>query len=638
MTKNFTIGIDLGTTYSCVGIWENDRPEIIANNYGDRTTPSCVIFTNDGQLIGEDVIDYLNIDPKNIISSVKRMMGKNFIDELLQSDIKRWPFKVIEKNNGKPYIQVNYKNEIKDFSPEEISAMILSKMKEIAEYYIGQEVTNAVITVPAFFNNAQREATKKAGEIAGLNILRIVNEPTAAAIAYSFDKLEPNDNINILVVDLGGGTFDVTLLNVNNKKFEVLASSGDTHLGGDDFDNRLVDYFVKEFQEKFKIDLTTNPKAMRRLKAKCESIKHKLSSSQKVKIYIDRLYDSIDFSSSITRSKFEEINMDLFKRIIKPFDDVIKDSGLKKSDIHKIVLVGGSCRIPKIQSLISEYFDRKDLSKNINSEEAVAQGATILSAYLSGINSDKINDIVLNEKIPFSLGVEVNEGIMYPLIESNTPIPTSKSKVFTTMRDNQTGICCKVYEGERLLTKGNNLLGEFKLTDITPSSHGKPKIKITFNIDENGILNASAMDISTGKYSKIKIDYNKEVLSTEKKEQIINDAEKYKEEDKIEILRIRTRYNLEMYASDLLTLLNDPNIKSKIRKSSFNNFEKKIKSTINWIKNHQNESQKEYKKIKLELKNIEHSIKSHQNESQNEYKNIILELKNMEQSTKSKIF
>lgn len=349
---------------------------------------------------------------------------------------------------------------------------------------------------------------------------------------------------------------------------------------------------------------------MRRLKAKCESIKHKLSSSQKGKIYIDRLYDSIDFNSSITRSKFEEINMDLFKRIIKPFDNVIKDSGLKKSDIHKIVLVGGSCRIPKIQSLISEYFDRKDLSKNINSEEAVAQGATILSAYLSGINSDKINDIVLNEKIPFSLGVEVNEGIMYPLIESNTPIPTSKSKVFTTMRDNQTGICCKVYEGERLLTKGNNLLGEFKLTDISPSSHGKPKIKITFNIDENGILNASATDISTGKYSKIKIDYNKEVLSNEKKEQIINDAEKYKEEDKIEILRIRTRYNLEMYASNLLTLLNDPNIKSKIRKSSFNNFEKKIKSTINWIKNHQNESQKEYMNIKLELKNMEHSIKS----------------------------
>ncbi|KAL6594770.1 heat shock protein 70 [Neocallimastix californiae] len=616
MTKNYTIGIDLGTTYSCVGICEGIddsgkyQVEIIAHNSGYRTTPSCVSFSKDEILIGDEALDYSNIKPENTVFDVKRIIGRNFNDEMLQSDIKRWPFKVIEKYNGKPYIRVNYKNEIKDYSPEEISSMILKEMKRTAEDYIGNEINNAVITVPAYFNNAQRKATKKAGEMAGLNVLRIVNEPTAAAIAYGFDKLKSKDNTNILVIDIGGGTLDVSLLTIKDKNFEVKATSGDTHLGGEDFDNRLVDHFVNEFKNKYEKDLTTNSRAMRRLKLKCDHMKRKLSKSEKAKLSIEYLYENISFVSDITRSKFEELNKDLFKKIIKPIENVINDSGISKSDIEEIVLVGGSSRIPRIQSLISEYFDGKKLYKNINPDEAVAHGATILSGFLSGMKSDKIKDIKIQEIIPFSLGIGNLGKIMGVFINRYTHIPTEITKYCTTVEDNQTSICFKIYEGERSIVKGNNFLGEFILTEIPPEPRGIPRIKITFKIDENGILNVSAIDSSTGKYSTIKIDYNEKRLPQEKKEWIISDAEKNKEEDEIEVKRIKSRYDLEWYASDLQNSLNDQNKKSKIELNDYNKLMEKLKSTIEWINTHQNESQIEYEKIKLELKNMADPIMS----------------------------
>jgi len=617
MTEGSTvIGIDLGTTYSCVGICSsvddlgNYQVEIIANNYGNRTTPSCVSFNKDELLIGEESFNYSNIDPENTIFDVKRIIGRNFNDKVLQSDIKHWPFKVIEKNNGKPYIRVNYNNEIKDFSPEEISSIILKEMKNIAEEYIGNEITDAVITVPAYFNIAQRQATKEAGQIAGLNVLRIINEPTAAAIAYGFDKLNSEDNTNIIVIDIGGGTLDVSLLTINDKIFEVKATSGDTHLGGEDFDNRLIDYFVNEFKMKYNVDLTTNSKAMRRLKAACERIKRKLSTSKVAKLSIDSLHNNIDFESSITRKKFEELNKDLFKRVIKPIENVIKDSGISKSDIKEIVLAGGSSRIPKIQSLISEYFDGKSLNKNINPDEIVARGATILSGFLSGMRSDIINDIIIQDITPFSLGVAEIGEIMNFFIKRNTPIPTEVTQTYTTITDNQPEVCFKIYEGERSLVKGNNLLGNFTLTDIPPARRGVPKINVTINIDENGILNVSAVNSSTGKYSAIKIDYTENRLLQEEKEQIISDAEKYKEEDEIEVARIHSRYDLKTYTSDLQTSLNDQNKKSKIPLNDYNKLLEKVKSTLVWINTHQNVKQAEYEKIKLELKNMADPIMS----------------------------
>jgi len=617
MTEGSTvIGIDLGTTYSCVGICTGIddsgkyQVDIIANNYRNRTTPSCVSFSKDEILIGKEAIDYSSIEPENTVFDVKRIIGRNFNDKMLQSDIKRWPFKVIEKNNGKPYIRVNYNDETKDYSPEEISSLILKEMQRIAKDYIGNEINDAVITVPAYFNNAQRKATKKAGEMAGLNVLRIVNEPTAAAIAYGFDILKSKENTNILVIDIGGGTLDVSLLTIKDKNFEVKATSGDTHLGGEDFDNRLVDHFVNEFKNKYEKDLTTNSRAMRRLEAKCEQMKCKLSTSEKAKLSIDYLYDDINFISNITRSKFEELNKDLFKKVIKPIENVINDSGISKSDIEEIVLVGGSSRIPKIQSLISEYFDGKKLYKNINPDEAVAHGATILSGFLSGMKSDKIKDIKIQERAPFSLGIDTLGEIMNVFIKQNTPIPIEITKNLTTIKDNQTRMRFKIYEGERSIVKGNNFLGEFTLTEIPPKPRGKSNIKATIKIDENGILNVSAIDSSTGKYSAIKIDYDEKRLPQEEKEQIINDAEKYKEEDEIEVKRIESRYDLEWYASDLQNSLKDPNKKSKIELNDYNKLMKKVKSTIKWIDTHQNESQIEYEKIKLELKNMVDSIMS----------------------------
>ena len=547
MTKGYTIGIDLGTTYSCVGIWEDDHVEIILNDEGNPTTPSYVSFTENERLIGEEAKEHAAIYYESTIYDAKRMIGRTYDDEILQNDIKHWPFKVIEKNNGRPYVQINYKNKIKDFRPEEISSMILSKLKEDAEEYLGQEVTDAVITVPAYFNDAQRKATKDAGLIAGLNVLRIINEPTAAAIAYGLDK-KSKEKKNILVVDLGGGTFDVSLLTINNETIEVKATSGDTHLGGEDFDNRLVDHFVKEFKEKYNKDISTDSKALRRLKSACERIKCTLSVLMKANLSIDSLYDGIDFKSSITRECFEELNKDLFEKILEPIGIALKDSGFSKSDIQEIVLVGGSTRIPKIRSLVSEYFDGKKLNEDINPDEAVAYGAAALSASLSGIESEKIQDLMLLDVTPLSLGIETFLGIMSTIIKRNTPIPAKITKNFTTLYDYQTEARIKIFEGERLFTIDNHFLGEFTLCNIPPALKGVPKIDVTIEIDENGILNVSAIDRGSGNCNKTTIVNEKDRLSKEEIDRIIKEAEKFREEDKINKEKKEAQTKLYLHA------------------------------------------------------------------------------------------
>ncbi|KAL6625644.1 heat shock 70 kDa protein cognate 4 [Neocallimastix californiae] len=601
MTKNYTIGIDLGTTYSCVGIWEDDHVEIILNDEGNPTTPSYVSFTENERLIGEEAKDYSAIYPESTIYDAKRMIGRTYDDEILQNDIKHWPFKVIEKNNGRPYVQVNYKNKIKDFRPEEISSMILSKLKEDAEEYLGQEVTDAVITVPAYFNDAQRKATKDAGLIAGLNVLRIINEPTAAAIAYGLDK-KSKEKKNILVVDLGGGTFDVSLLTINNETIEVKATSGDTHLGGEDFDNRLVDHFVKEFKEKYNKDISTDSKALRRLKSACERIKCTLSVLMKANLSIDSLYDGIDFKSSITRECFEELNKDLFEKILEPIGIALKDSGFSKSDIQEIVLVGGSTRIPKIRSLVSEYFDGKKLNKNINPDEAVAYGATILSASLSGIKSEKIKDIVLLDVTPLSLGVETKIGIMSTIIKRNTPIPAKITKNFTTLYDYQTSITFPVYEGERPLTKDNHFLGDFKLCDIPPALHGVPKVDVTMDIDENGILNVSAIDKGTGNYNKTTLINENDRLSKEEIDRIIKEAEKFREEDKLEKERNEAKTDLDVYACNLRVSLKSNSY--NISLNDKNNLIESINNMLDWINDNPYASKEKYIDNRLKLETM----------------------------------
>ncbi|XP_058633148.1 endoplasmic reticulum chaperone BiP-like isoform X1 [Onychostoma macrolepis] len=606
------IGIDLGTTYSCVGVFKNGRVEIIANDQGNRITPSYVAFTTEGErLIGDAAKNQLTSNPENTVFDAKRLIGRTWGDSSVQQDIKYFPFKVIEKKN-KPHIQLDIgSGQMKTFTPEEISAMVLTKMKETAEAYLGEKVTHAVVTVPAYFNDAQRQATKDAATIAGLNVIRIINEPTAASIAYGLDKKDGEKNI--LVFDLGGGTFDVSLLTIDNGVFVVVATNGDTHLGGEDFDQRVMEHFIKLYKKKTGKDVRKDNRAVQKLRREVEKAKRALSTQHQARIEIEYFFRGEDFSETLTRAKFEELNMDLFRSTMKPVQKVLEDADLSKSDIDDIVLVGGSTRIPKIQQLVKEFFNGKEPSKGINPDEAVAYGAAVQAGVMTG--EEDTGDLVILDVCPLTLGIETVGGVMTKLIPRNTGVPIKKSQPFTTTSDNQQIVAIKVYEesvlfscifpGERSLTKDNNLLGTFDLTGIPPAPRGVPQIEVTFEIDVNSILRVTAEDKGTGNKNKITITNDQNRLTPKDIERMVNEAKLFADEDKKLKERIDARNELESNTYYIKNQIGDKEkLGGKLSSDDKEAIEEAIKEKIEWLESHQNADLEDFQAKKKELEEV----------------------------------